>query len=119
MKKEQMTLNDYQSLAIFTRNKDINYNESLTCYALGASGEAGEVSDIIKKYVFHGHPMNKEHLMEEIGDTLWNLSVLAHIADVTLEDIAHYNINKLRERYPDGFDKDRSINRLKNKNTLK
>ncbi len=60
--------------------------------ALGLTGEAGEVAEIIKK-----------HLREELGDVLWYLTVLAEMNGLTLAEIAVENIHKLKARYPEGF----------------
>jgi NTP pyrophosphatase (non-canonical NTP hydrolase) len=85
--------------------------ESLCGGALGIAGEAGEVADYIKKVVYHGHDFSKEKLAEELGDVLWYLSYLTALSGYSLSDIAKMNIEKLRKRYPNGWDKQRSINR--------
>ena len=46
-----------------------------------------------------------------MGDILWYLSSLASSLDISLNEVAVMNVDKLRKRYPDGFDKDRSQNR--------
>jgi NTP pyrophosphatase (non-canonical NTP hydrolase) len=71
--------------------------------ALGLTGEAGEVAEIIKKNERHGKSINREHLREELGDVLWYLTVLAEMNGLTLAEIAVENINKLKARYPQGF----------------
>lgn len=111
----KLSLNEYQMLAGLTLNLDISQNEALTDYGLGLTGEAGEVADIIKKSVFHGHLLDKEELEKELGDVLWYISALALTMNVTLEEVANKNIDKLRKRYPEGFDKKKSINRIENK----
>jgi NTP pyrophosphatase (non-canonical NTP hydrolase) len=77
-------------------------------------GESGEVQNKIKKIMFHGHPLNeanKTEIMEELGDVLWYVAGVGTVLGITLEDIASYNVLKLRKRYPSGFDPERSINR--------
>lgn len=81
----------------------------MTC-ALGL-GEAGEVQDIIKKHYYHGHTMPYDKLIEELGDLLWYLACLAHLYGINLDLLMVTNIQKLEARYPDGFSKERSINR--------
>lgn len=78
---------------------------------LGLSGEAGEVSDIIKKATFQGHDMDKAHIAEELGDVAWYLAVAAHAIGYDMGEIFRINVEKLKNRYPDGFDKSRSIHR--------
>ena len=86
-------------------------NATLPILALGVAGEAGEVADIVKKAFGHGHPLDFEHLAEELGDLLWYVAALADAAGASLSDIANFNVEKLRRRYPDGFSTERSMNR--------
>lgn len=79
--------------------------------ALGLPGEAGEVADHIKKYIFHGHPLDRSELIKELGDVCWYLALIAHAIDVPLDVIMISNIEKLRNRYPEGFSESASINR--------
>ena len=78
---------------------------------MGLCGEAGEAIDILKKFLFQGHELDKKHLAKELGDVAWYLAVSADALGFYLEDIFQMNIDKLKARYPDGFDADRSINR--------
>lgn len=110
------TLNRYQELAGRTAKKDMPLKDALLEAALGCAGEAGEISDEIKKVVYHEHPINIEKLLKEAGDVLWYVSRLCTVLGVTLEEVASMNIKKLMERYPEGFDSDRSINRSRGDN---
>ncbi len=87
--------------------------DNLSLGAMGISGESGEVTDYLKKVIFHKHELSKEKLAEELGDVLWYITYLASVIDYDLKDIAEMNINKLKSRYPKGFDSDKSINRMK------
>jgi NTP pyrophosphatase (non-canonical NTP hydrolase) len=113
-----MKLNEYQELSKRTMPKEefmgvIGYtNEHKSNYAMGLSGETGEVVDVIKKEIFHGHPENKEKVKDELGDVLHYLSGLATMYGLTLEEVATHNINKLYKRYPQGFNSVASINRM-------
>lgn len=71
--------------------------------ALGLAGESGEVVDIIKKHVHHGKPLERAHLVAELGDVLWYLAYLASIEDIDLAEVATANSRKARARFPDGF----------------
>lgn len=71
---------------------------------LGLTGEAGEVSDIVKKGIFHEKGINKEHLQKELGDVMWYIAMICHACGFNMDDIMQMNINKLKARYPDGFD---------------
>lgn len=79
--------------------------------AMGLGGECGECIDIVKKHVFHGHRLDRAHLAEELGDVLWYVAVAADAIGYPLGEVAEINVKKLRRRYPDGFDPERSKNR--------
>ena len=80
--------------------------------AIGMCGEAGEVSELVKKYAYHGHAIDTEHLARELGDVLWYVSYMAHLFGYSLGKIMAMNQDKLAKRYPDGkFDEERSRNR--------
>ena len=79
--------------------------------ALGLTGESGEFADLVKKHLFQGHELDREKLIDELGDVLWYVFEGARVLGVAPSDIADRNISKLRKRYPEGFDSERSINR--------
>lgn len=89
-----------------------HYMPNVLYAAIGICGEAGEVSELIKKYAYHGHAIDKDHLARELGDVLWYVSYMAHLFGYPLGKIMAMNQEKLAKRYPDGkFDKERSRNR--------
>jgi NTP pyrophosphatase (non-canonical NTP hydrolase) len=108
-----VNLNEYQELAKRTHTTNLTAKETFANYALGLNGEAGEVADMLKKGMFHGHEMNRHEIAKELGDVLWYVSLLAHLLDFSLDEIATMNVQKLMARYPNGFDKERSVNRDK------
>lgn len=103
-------LNEYQTLA--ARTLDRPGERALNMAALGLAGEAGEVVDLIKKHIYHGHPMDLAKLVAELGDVLWYVATLATALDIKLSDVAEGNIEKLMARYPEGFSSERSRNRV-------
>ena len=106
-----MTINEYQALAMTTLNKALDRTQTLTNGVMGLCGEAGEASDIVKKHLFQGHELNREKLIDELGDVAWYIAETAWALDVKLEDVLAKNIEKLRRRYPEGFDAEKSIHR--------
>ena len=124
-----ITANDYQRAALRTAwpetKKDLTpmvkvllesgaVNESqllLLNGVLGLAGESGEAADLVKKNIFQGHRLDLNELMEELGDVAWYLAIASHAIGYNLGDIFQGNVDKLKNRYPDGFDKSRSINR--------
>lgn len=99
--------NEYQVLALTTAGE-----HDLPIYsALGLAGEGGEVANLTKKWKYHGHPYDSKKFLGELGDCLWYIAVNAHAHGYTLEEVMEFNINKLKERYPEGFTSEASINR--------
>lgn len=95
-----MTGNEYQQLAMRTA--------TLKCFdpanaALGLAGEAGEVADEVKKFLYQGREWDAEKIIEELGDVLWYVALMAEYFGAPLDFVMEYNIDKLRKRYPDGF----------------
>ncbi|GAH18462.1 unnamed protein product [marine sediment metagenome] len=71
--------------------------------ALGIAGESGEVVDVVKKAVINGRPLNRIEVMKEMGDLEFYLALLRDALDIDREIVLEMNIDKLRERYPDGY----------------
>jgi NTP pyrophosphatase (non-canonical NTP hydrolase) len=107
----ELLFNQYQELAGRTAGAGREGTQRKLISALGLAGEAGEFANLIKKIAAHGHDISSEELMDELGDVLWYLAEAATACNIKLEDIAQYNIEKLKKRYPDGFSQERSINR--------
>lgn len=89
-----------------------HYKLNVLYAAIGMCGEAGEVSELVKKYEYHGHAVDTEHLARELGDVLWYVSYMANLFGYSLGKIMEMNQEKLAKRYPEGkFDAERSRNR--------
>lgn len=106
-----MTVNEYQKLAMTTLNPALDKKDVLINGVMGLCGESGEAIDIVKKWLAQGHALDREKLAKELGDIAWYLAETATALDLNLEDIFQANIDKLKKRYPEGFDTDRSIHR--------
>ena len=106
-----MTANEYQKLAMRTLNPALDKRDVLINGVMGLCGEAGEAIDIVKKHLAQGHALDREALIKELGDVAWYLAETAYALDVPLEDVLERNIDKLRTRYPEGFEAERSIAR--------
>ncbi len=109
-----MNINEYQKLAMTTLNPALDKKDILINSVMGLCGEAGEAIDIVKKHLFHGHELDREHLTKELGDIAWYLAEAATALDIPLEKIFQDNIEKLKKRYPEGFDEQRSKTRKEN-----
>lgn len=121
-----MTGNEYQKLAMRTNDhkaservlqklddysQEIDDVGGILNASLGLSGEVGELNDMIKKWIFHEKPIDKMHLKKEIDDVCWYIAMMCEAWGFNLEQIMQLNINKLKERYPEGFDVVRANNR--------
>ena len=106
-----MTINEYQKLAMTTLNPKLDKKDVLINGVMGLCGESGEAIDIVKKHLAQGHELDREHLIKELGDVAWYLAETATALDVTLEEVLCQNIEKLKKRYPQGFEVEKSVGR--------
>ena len=107
-----MTVNEYQRLAMTTLNPALDRKEVLINSVMGLFGESGEAIDIVKKWLAQGHELDKARLAKELGDVAWYLAEAATALDIPLEEILQGNLEKLKKRYPEGFDAQKSMARL-------
>ncbi len=108
-----MEINEYQKLAMTTLNPELDKKDVLINSVMGLCGESGEAIDIVKRWLAQGHELDKDHLKKELGDIAWYLAEAATALDSSLDEILQGNIDKLKKRYPEGFDKEKSIFRSK------
>ena len=106
-----MTVNEYQKMALITLNPALGKQDVLINGVMGLCGESGEAIDIVKKHLAQGHPLDREGLIKELGDVAWYLAETAYALDVSLDEVFQRNIDKLKARYPEGFDARRSVER--------
>ena len=109
-----MTVNEYQTLAMTTLNPALSQKDILINGVMGLCGEAGEAIDVVKKHLAQGHELDRERLIKELGDVAWYLAETATALNITLEEVLEGNLRKLRARYPEGFDAQRSHHREEN-----
>lgn len=115
---------EYQNLAMRTNDGNANFRlrqaqvdnieydvGGIFNSCLGLSGEVGEFNNMIKKWVFHEKKIDVEHLKKECGDILWYIAMVCHSFNWNMDEIMQMNIDKLKARYPDGFDITKSNNR--------
>lgn len=121
----QVNMDDYAADVYRTAAHDLDATLSLATWGLGLAGEGGEVlasavevaiatalaADGIKKVVGHGHELNRDKLVKELGDVLWYVAQTANEIGVPLSVVAKHNTDKLKARYPKGFSTERSVNR--------
>lgn len=97
--------NQYQKRALETAMYP-NIGQNIIYPALGLTGEAGEVSELIKKMIRDDGgtltEQRREKLLKELGDVLWYVAVVAHEAGLMLGDVAQVNLDKLSRRKSEG-----------------
>ena len=108
-----MDFNEYQKLAMRTASDASKQNKQnlLLNGVMGLCGESGECIDVLKKHMFQGHELDRQKLIDEASDCLWYLAEIASGLEISLDEIARHNIEKLKKRYPDGFEVEKSLNR--------
>jgi NTP pyrophosphatase (non-canonical NTP hydrolase) len=107
---KEMTGNEYQRLAARTINESLTTIEQELHAMHGMSAEVGELHSLYQK-AYQGHTMNEEHAKKEVGDILWMIAEYCTANGWNLDDIMWLNIDKLRLRYPEGFDAEHSLHR--------
>ena len=111
-----MTGNEYQELAMRTNdgqstdrlskallNASTDFGGFMMA-CLGLSGEIGEFNDTMKKIIFHEADFDEEHLKKELGDICWYVAMMCESFGWRLDEILALNVDKLKKRYPHGFD---------------
>ena len=106
-----MTADEYQKLAMTTLNPALDERDVLINGVMGLCGESGEVIDLVKKHLAQGHELDRHRLARELGDVAWYLAETATAIGYSLDDILSMNIEKLRQRYPEGFSAEKSVGR--------
>lgn len=106
-----MNIKEFSRSTQRTANPDLNKLERIKNALFGINGEAGELIDLFKKHFFQGHSINFEEVKNELGDVLYYFCDLCEILKLDIDEIARMNIEKRKKRYPEGFEKENSINR--------
>ena len=111
---ESKNYSDFAQRIAILQDQDFPTERLLTA-AVGMSAESGEFTEVIKKIIFQGKPVNEEnlfHLKRELGDIMWYVMQACMGLDITLDEVIEMNVDKLVKRYPGGeFDVHYSENR--------
>lgn len=109
--REEITEQQYRAEVLRTYAGPADFPSKMTLAALGLAGETGEVVDQVKKLLFQGHPLDPQHLKKELGDVFWYFELVLEACGFTLAEVMSCNVEKLRRRYPNGFEIERSLHR--------
>lgn len=69
----------------------------------GMSGDVGELSSALQRYLEYGKPLDLVNVKEEIGDVLWRVVQACQACGFTLEEVMRANISKLAVRFGDKY----------------
>ena len=70
--------------------------------AVGVAGEAGELLDAVKKATIYNKPLDRENMIEELGDLEFYMSRVRQLIGVSRDEILEHNYAKLSKRYAKG-----------------
>ena len=83
--------------------------------SIGIASEGGEFSEIVKKCIFQGKPLDADtqfHIKRELGDIMWYWINSCRALGLDPNEVIEENVNKLKNRCPGGeFDVFYSENR--------
>jgi NTP pyrophosphatase (non-canonical NTP hydrolase) len=101
-----MTFDEYQKQASATAVYSGDDLKDTMHWVLGITGESGEIAEKVKKIIRDKNgefsAEDKTELAKEIGDVLWYLAALARQIDVSFDDVATANLQKLKSRQARG-----------------
>lgn len=98
-----MTIKEFQRVSTRTLNKELSLKDQTAHMLLGISSEAGELINMYKKSMFTGFDLDLEEVKNECGDVLFYISNLMSLYNIKLEDVLEGNVEKLRKRFPNGY----------------
>ena len=102
--------NEYQKRAMRTCSINDDNKSMLYHGVFGLTSEAGEVAGLLQK-VYQGHEFDDEHMKKELGDCMWMIAEICTAMQFDLDEVMQTNIDKLKARYPNGFEAERSLHR--------
>lgn len=109
-KQETITPDEYQKLSRRTQNDSLSATDKRSHALFGLAAEVGEIHSLFQ-HDYQGKPVQKEKVLDECSDLCWFLCELLDTYNLDFSEVLQYNIEKLRKRYPDGFDAERSEKR--------
>jgi NTP pyrophosphatase (non-canonical NTP hydrolase) len=115
-----MDAKEYKQKALRTESNDFSSIKSrmagsdsirLLHAAMGMQTEVAEFTDMLKKHIFYGKPLDVVNLKEELFDTTWYMAIALDVLEGSFEAGFERNIEKLKARYPDKFTEELAENR--------
>jgi len=94
---------DYEDFVDRLFQKRRANGDGLLHAAIGIAGEAGEILDAVKKRWVYGKELDREHLIEELGDLIYYYQMMCIVLNIDADVPVQHNIDKLQKRYPNGY----------------
>jgi NTP pyrophosphatase (non-canonical NTP hydrolase) len=122
-----MNPSEYQKLAQRTEcdqkksmERLVEYSSNLVAIRalhsiIGMSGEVGELSGAIEKWLYYGQELDLINVKEEIGDLMWYIAEMCNALGLDMGSLMEANIRKLRVRYPDKFSEEKAKEENRNR----
>jgi len=96
---DSVDLDRWQYEALQTWNCYYEHREQLANAIFGLNGETGELTDMLKKVLWHGHEPDMAKAVNELGDVMYYVLITAHLLDLDLKEVMDVNVTKLTKRY--------------------
>jgi len=112
-----MKPSEYIKNAVRTERKEYDFTRTngisprVEHAVMGMVTEAGELMTVIKKAKIYGKKPDMVNIVEEAGDLMWYLALLADELGVSFEEMWDKNIRKLKVRYPEKYEQKLVLNR--------
>ncbi len=71
--------------------------------AVGVAGEGGELLDAVKRWAIYQKPIDRDNVVEELGDLEFFMAGLRLRMGITREETLEANVGKLDKRYRKGY----------------
>jgi len=94
---------DYEDFVDRLFQKRRANGDGLLHAAIGIAGEAGEILDAVKKHWVYGKELDRENLIEELGDLIHYYQMMCLVLNIDADVPVEANMVKLRKRYPNGY----------------
>lgn len=92
--------------------KELNHSKAeLIHYSMGIASEAGELLDAVKKHTMYNKELDRDNVIEELGDLEFYMQAMRLVLGVTREQVIQANVLKLSKRYVNGFSNRAAIDR--------
>jgi NTP pyrophosphatase (non-canonical NTP hydrolase) len=89
------------------KSTDVMHTDSMSFdllhAAMGLSTESAEILDLLKKHIAYTRPIDRQKLLDELGDMHFYATMILLDQGATLDEVLKMNIAKLKARYPNGY----------------